>query len=73
MTGIFACFARVTIAAADFTSTASSTITLAPFVIACSACDCCFAGSWSALEYRTSQPEHSSSTRLMKFGRSCSS
>ena len=42
------CFARVTIAAADATSTALITMTFAPWVIAASACCCCLAGSWSA-------------------------
>jgi hypothetical protein len=47
---MFDCFARVTIAAAALASTGSSTITLAPFVIAASACDCCLAASCSAFE-----------------------
>ena len=41
--------ALLAIAAADLTSTASTTSTFAPLVIACSACCCCWAASCSAL------------------------
>src|SRR4051794_11483629 len=71
MTGTFDWRARRTIAAAALTSTASRTSTFAPPVSAASACDCCLAGSWSALEYTTLQSGHSCSTRFSKRGRSC--
>ena len=44
-TGTFCWLARFTITSADAASTASRTSTLAPWVSAASACDCCFAGS----------------------------
>jgi hypothetical protein len=50
MTGTFCALALVTIVAAEAASTGSSTSTLAPWVSADSACDCCCAASWFAFE-----------------------